>query len=378
MPKTRKKKNLFREFFESEKIGGMLLLGATFLSLLLANFFIGKEYSEFWHHTIQDISYEHIVNDGLMTIFFLLVGLELKREVFIGELSDVKKSMLPIIAAVGGMLAPALIHYFFNAGTNTQSGAGIPTATDIAFSIAVLSLFGNKVPNSLKIFLTALAIADDLGAVLVIALFYTKTISWYYLIAALAVFGLLLLFNKFKVKALSYYLIAGSVMWFFMSKSGIHATISGVMLAFAIPFTNAKTGSAKLQHRLHKPVALYILPLFALVNTSIYIHENWMESLFSSNSYGVFYGLVLGKPLGIIVFTFIALSLKICKLPKGVHWNHITGASILAGIGFTMSIFVSGLAFDNTTLIQFSQIVVLISSLTASLLGMIWFRFMVK
>jgi NhaA family Na+:H+ antiporter len=376
--KKKRKLNLFKEFVESEKIGGVLLLFATILSLLLTNVFIGEDYSKFWNMSFGHFSIQHIVNDGLMTIFFLLVGLELEREIYVGELSNIRKALLPIIAAIGGMIFPALIHYIFNAGTITQSGAGIPTATDIAFSLAVLSIFSKKVPNSLKIFLTALAIADDLGAVFVIGIFYTKTIFWGNLAIALSIFFLLLLFNKFKVKSLAVYLMFGLAMWFFMLNSGIHATISGVMLAFTIPFTKENNISVILQHKLHKPVALFILPLFALVNTSIFIGNDWANNLFSANSLGVFFGLVLGKPIGILFVTFLAITFKVAKFPSDISWVHIIGASLLAGIGFTMSIFVSGLAFEDSTIIQFSQISVLIASTVAALLGMLWFYFFVK
>ena len=374
----RKRINLFKEFFESEKIGGILLIIATIASLLLTNLFIGKQFSEIWNIKFGHFSIEHIVNDGLMTVFFLLVGLELEREIYVGELSNFKKALLPIIAALGGMIAPSLIHYLFNNGTITQSGAGIPTATDIAFSLAILSLFSKKVPYSLKIFLTALAIADDLGAVFVIAIFYTKTIAWTYLFISLLIFSGLLVMNRLKVKKLWLYLLGGGLMWYFMLNSGIHATITGVMLAFAIPFTPKDNISITLQHSLHKPVALFILPLFAFVNTSIFIGSDWMSNLFTPNSYGIFFGLVLGKPIGILIFTSIAVILKISKLPSDLKWAHIIGASFLAGIGFTMSIFVSGLAFNDELTIQFSQITVLISSLTAVLLGSIWFKFFVN
>jgi NhaA family Na+:H+ antiporter len=354
------------------------LLIATIISLLLTNVFIGEDFPKLWHISIGHFSIQHMVNDGLMTVFFLLVGLELEREIYVGELSNIRKALLPIIAAIGGMIVPALIHYLFNAGTITQSGAGIPTATDIAFSLAVLSIFSKKIPNSLKIFLTALAIADDLGAVFVIGIFYTKTIFWGNLAIAISIFLLLLLFNRLKVKSLPIYLLSGVVMWFFMLNSGIHATISGVMLAFAIPFTKEDNISISLQHALHKPVALFILPMFALVNTSIFIGNNWANNLFSSNSLGVFFGLVLGKPIGVILFTVLAITLKFAKLPGDLKWAHIIGASLLAGIGFTMSIFVSGLAFEDAVTIQFSQISVLIASLVAAFLGIFWFRFFVK
>ena len=304
--------------------------------------------------------------------------MELEREIYVGELSNLKKAILPIIAAIGGMIVPSIIHYFFNHGTTTQSGAGIPTATDIAFSLAILSLFTRKVPYSLKIFLTALAIADDLGAIFVIAIFYTKTISWFHLFIAFGFFLALLILNRLKIKNLFLYLFGGVFMWFFMLNSGIHATISGVMLAFAIPFTKDNNISIQLQHKLHKPVALFILPLFALVNTSIFIGNDWTNQLFTPNSYGIFCGLVFGKPIGILLFTIIAVFIGISKLPNDLKWNHIIGASILAGIGFTMSIFVSELAFKEESIIQYSEITVLISSVFAVFLGSVWFRFFVK
>ena len=373
-----KKKNIFKDFLESERIGGNLLIFATILSLLLTNVFIGENFSKIWQISFGHFSIEHIVNDGLMTVFFLLVGLELEREIYVGELSNIKKALLPIIAAIGGMFAPAVIHFCFNYGTNTVSGAGIPTATDIAFSLAILSLFSKKVPNSLKIFLTALAIADDLGAIFVIAIFYTKTISWFYLIGSLLVFGILLVINRLKVKRIEVYLLVGAIMWVLMLNSGIHATITGVMLAFAIPFTKENNISIFLQEKLHKPVAMFILPVFALVNTSIYLGEDLFSHLLSNNNYGIFFGLVFGKPIGILIFTSIAVLLNISKLPSDLKWTHVVGASFFAGIGFTMSIFVSGLAFDDTILIKFSQITVLISSLVAVILGSVWFRYFVK
>ncbi len=375
---TSKKNNIFKDFLESERVGGNLLIFATILSLLLTNVFIGENFSKIWHISFGHFSIEHIVNDGLMTIFFLLVGLELEREIYVGELSNIKKALLPIIAAIGGMFAPAVIHFCFNYGTSTVSGAGIPTATDIAFSLAILSLFSKKVPNSLKIFLTALAIADDLGAIFVIAIFYTKTISWFYLIGSLLVFAILLVMNRLKVKRIEVYLLVGAIMWGLMLNSGIHATITGVMLAFAIPFTKEQNISISLQEKLHKPVAMFILPIFALVNTSIYLGEDLFSHLLSNNNYGIFFGLVFGKPIGILLFTSIAVLLNISKLPGDLKWTHIVGASFFAGIGFTMSIFVSGLAFDDTILIQFSQITVLISSLVAVILGSVWFRYFVK
>lgn len=371
-------KNLFQDFFDSEKTGGIILLIATIISLVLSNFILGSAYIEFWDILIFGHTIVHWVNDGLMVVFFLLVGLELEREIYVGELSNIRNALLPIIAAIGGMLVPALIHFLLNQGANTQSGAGIPTATDIAFSLGVLSLFGKKVPLSLKIFLTALAIADDLGAIFIIAIFYTKTIVWIYLISSLGVFLFLILMNRLRVKNILIYILGGIVMWFFMLHSGVHPTITGVLLAFAIPFTKKDNISAKIQHKLHIPVAYFILPIFALANTCIVLEKGWLSDLFSNNSLGIFLGLTLGKPIGIVLFSLVAIFSGVALLPSSIKWKHIIGAGFLAGIGFTMSIFVSGLAFEDSSLIKSSQIVVLIASLMASLLGIVWFKFFIK
>ena len=272
---------LFSDFFESEKAGGLILVLVTIISLLLANSPWQTNYINLWHVDIGGHSLTHWINDGLMTIFFLLIGLELEREIYQGELSDIQKATLPIIGALGGMLVPAGLFMLLNFGTDTQAGAGIPMATDIAFAIGILSLLGNRVPISLKIFLTALAVIDDLGAILVIAIFYTSTIIWTNLFIALGIFVTLLIFNRLKIRNLIPYLIGGILMWYFMLNSGVHATITGVLLAFAIPFGNGdeKSSSFILQHFLHKPVAFFILPLFAIANTCIAIGDNWQDGL---------------------------------------------------------------------------------------------------
>jgi Na+:H+ antiporter, NhaA family len=372
--------NLFQEFFNSEKSGGLVLLGCTIISLVIANSGWGESYAHFWHQHLDlsvanvklDYSVEHWINDGLMTVFFLLVGLEIEREIYIGELSDFKNATLPIAAAVGGMLLPALLYLLINRGTDTQNGFGIPMATDIAFALGMLALLGKRIPFSLKIFLTALAIIDDLGAILIIAIFYNTGISWGYLGLALGIFGFLLLLNRLKIGRLSVYLILGVVMWYCMLQSGVHATLSGVLLAFAIPFgkhddTNI---SYRLQHFLHKPVAYVILPLFALANTGILLSPGWFENLTGVNSIGILVGLVIGKPLGIGLFAFLLVWLGWGKLPEGTTWKHIIGAGLLGGIGFTMSIFISNLAFNETSLIQVSKIAVLMASLVATLFGL--------
>ncbi len=371
--------SLFREFLASEQTSGILLIICTIASLLLANSSLGTAYLDFWHSAAGftagpislNFTLEQWVNDGLMTVFFLLVGLEIERELYIGELADLKQAMLPIAAAAGGMLVPALIHFLLNHGTVTQRGAGIPMATDIAFAIGVLALFGSTVPLSLKIFLTALAIIDDLGAIIIIALFYTGSLSLGYLVAALGIFALLLVINRLGVNRLWAYLMPGVCLWYCLLQSGVHATLAGVLLAFAIPFRRGdeRSPSYQLQHFLHKPVAFLIMPLFALANTGILLGPDWADSLTSLNSLGIFGGLVLGKPLGICLFSLLAIKLGLSRLPKGVDWQHLLGAGFLGGIGFTMSIFITLLAFNDPHLIQNAKIAVMLSSLTAGIIG---------
>ena len=362
---------LFKDFFNSEKAGGLVLIACTILSLLLANSNYGTSYHDFFQTQFAGHSFEHWINDGLMTIFFLLIGLELEREIYQGELSNIKDALLPIFGALGGMLIPAGIFLLFNFGTATQSGAGIPMATDIAFALGILSLLGNRVPTSLKIFLTALAVIDDLGAIIIIAIFYTKTLLWTNLFIALGIWLLLFIIGKLKVRNLFPYLIGGVAMWYFMLHSGVHATITGVLLAFAIPFGNGgeKSTSFILQHFLHKPVAFIILPIFALANTAIVFSGDISQTLTENNSLGIALGLIVGKPLGIFVLTFLAVTFGLCKLPTDLNWKSIFGVGLLAGIGFTMSIFVTLLAFDNETIINNSKLIILISSLIAGLLG---------
>lgn len=371
---------LFTEFFESEKAGGITLLVCTLISILLANSFFGETYTHFWHLKIGNLSLEHIINDGLMTIFFLLIGLELEREVYIGELSNIKNALLPISAALGGMLIPAFIYFLFTKDTSYQSGIGIPMATDIAFAIGILSLLGNKVPTSLKVFLTALAVIDDLGAILVIAIFYSKEIQMTYLLLSLGVFSILLLMNRLKVYKLLPYLIGGIFMWYFMLNSGVHATITGVLLAFAIPFENGeeKSISYQLQHWLHKPVSFIILPIFALANTAIALTFSDSDSLFPIYAYAIIFGLVIGKPLGIFIFSYLSVKLKLSKLPSDLNWTKIIGVGILGGIGFTMSIFITLLAFTDEQAINNAKLHIIIASLIAGILGLLFLKTQLK
>jgi NhaA family Na+:H+ antiporter len=362
---------LFKDFFESEKAGGLTLIACTVVSLLIANSGWGYGYHAFWQSKFAGLSVEHWVNDALMAVFFLLIGLELEREIYQGELSKAKDALLPMFGAFGGLLVPAGLYLLFNFGTQTQSGAGIPMATDIAFALGILSLLGNKVPTSLKVLLTALAVIDDLCAILVIAIFYTKTLLWTNLFIALGIFVALVVMNRLKVRNLIPYLLGGIAMWYFMLHSGVHATITGVLLAFAIPFGNGdeKSTSYILQHFLHKPVAFLILPIFALANTAIVISGDIAQTLTENYSIGIALGLIVGKPLGIFAITFLAVSIKLCKLPDDLNWKHIFGVGLLGGIGFTMSIFITLLAFDNETIINNSKLVILLSSLIAGLLG---------
>ncbi|MFT3738111.1 MAG: Na+/H+ antiporter NhaA [Breznakibacter sp.] len=371
---------LFKDFFDSEKAGGLTLIGCTILSLALSNSGFGAGYHHFWGANLLGHSIEYWINDGLMAIFFLLIGLELVREIYQGELSDIKNALLPIFGAFGGMLVPAGLFLLFNFGTATRSGAGIPMATDIAFALGILSLLGNKVPVSLKIFLTALAVIDDLGAIIVIAVFYTKTLLWTNLLIALGIWGLLLILNKLKVRNLIPYLVGGILMWYFMLHSGVHATITGVLLAFAIPFGNGdkKSPSYILQHFLHKPVAFIILPIFALANTGIHLSGNIGQVLTENYSLGIMLGLVAGKPIGIFLLTFLAVTFGFCKLPADLNWKSIFGAGLLGGIGFTMSIFITLLAFDNETIINNAKLAILLSSLMAGILGFLTLKIILR
>lgn len=369
----------FKDFLENERASAVILIICTVVSLIVANTVLGPSYLGFWQGYLGPLSAEHWVNDGLMAIFFLLIGLELEREIYAGELSNVKSALLPIFAAIGGVAVPAAIHFGLNGGTPTQAGIGIPMATDIAFAIGVLALLGSRVPASLKVFLVALAVIDDLMAIIVIAVFYTSELSVPYLLASLGVIGLLFLVNRFGVMSLIPYLVGGGIAWFFMLKSGVHATIAGVLVAFTIPFTHKRDDldapSYRLEHFLHKPVAFLILPIFALANTGIVIGGDWAAELASSNSLGIMIGLIVGKPIGITLLSFIVVTIGICKLPLDLNWKHIFGAGLLGGIGFTMSIFITNLAFTGQgEVINASKMAILLASLTAGTVGFIFLK----
>ncbi|WP_262249899.1 Na+/H+ antiporter NhaA [Parapedobacter soli] len=370
----------FREFLKSGSAGGVILLFCVIISLLIANSPLGVHYerilaSELGMHTEQiHLRYSVLlwINDGLMAIFFLMVGLEIKRELVEGELSSPKKAALPIFAAIGGVLVPASIYAVFNAGTPTAAGWGIPMATDIAFAIAVITMLGKKVPVSLKIFLAALAIVDDLVAILVIAIFYTSELHFTYLLYAGGIFALLLVFNRLGVKKLYMYLIPGVFIWYFVHHSGIHTTIAGVLVAMTLPTTpDAKESPLeKLEHMLVRPVNFLIMPLFALANTNIRFQQEMFHGLFTPLGLGIILGLLIGKPVGITLISWIAVKLRMCTLPDKAAWIHIVGVGLLAGIGFTMSIFIALLSFTGQELLMAeAKFSVLVASLLSGLLG---------
>lgn len=367
----------FDQFVRSEQASSILLIVCTLVALALTNAATGPAYLAFWQIHVGGLSIEHWVNDALMAGFFLLIGLELERELYVGELSEPKKALLPIVAAIGGMVAPALIHYLFNAGLPSQSGIGIPMATDIAFALGVLALLGQRVPTALKVFVVAFAVMDDLGAIVIIAIFYTAKLSVAYLLAAIAVWVLLITCNRYRIVSLAPYVIGGALMWFFMLKSGVHATIAGVLLAFAIPF-RAEQGASpshRLEHALHRPVAFIVLPIFALANAGVLIGSEWLSDLASVNSIGIAAGLLIGKPIGVLLATLLAVYLGVCRLPSELNWAHVVGAGILGGIGFTMSIFIANLAFTtDNELVNASKLTIVLASSMAGVCGYIWLR----
>lgn len=373
---TKQLAGLFGELLENERASGIILIVCTALSIGFANSFLGEQYRHLWHLELFNSSLQHWINDGLMAVFFLLIGLEIERELYVGELSAPKNASLPIAAAIGGMVTPALFHYLFNQGTATAGGAGIPMATDIAFALGVLALLGSSIPVSLKVFLSALAIIDDLGAILVIALFYVSDFSVAYFGSSLAVFGILLLLNRNNVNSLTAYLTLGCVMWYFMLQSGVHATVAGVLLAFAIPFRRlgVHSPSHRLQHLLHKPVAFVIMPVFALANTGIALSGDSFAGLASANSFGIAAGLLIGKPVGIALCSYLAVKAGISRLPDEVSWRQIIGAGFLGGIGFTMSIFITLLAFNNPEIIETSKLSILITSALAGTIGYLFLK----
>ena len=364
----------FKEFFSNSQSSGILLVFCVLISLMIANSSASEGFQCFLDQSWGPYSVSVWINDGLMAVFFLLVGLEIKRELLEGELSNFKNASLPIFAAIGGMLVPAVIFTLFNHGTEYSKGWAIPMATDIAFSLAIISMLGKSVPSAVKVFLAALAIVDDLGAIVVIAIFYTDEIHWNYLLYSGIIVAILAVLNFLKVKKHIFYLIPGCVLWYFMHHSGIHATIAGVILAFCIPASKADNEEAspleKLEHFLHIPVSYAIMPIFALANTNITFKAGMVDGLFSNFGYGIVFGLILGKLIGINLFSFIAIKLKISSLPDKSRWVHMIGAGLLAGIGFTMSIFIALLSYkDNQDLQDSAKFAILTASVLAGFLG---------
>ncbi|MBO2011095.1 Na+/H+ antiporter NhaA [Hymenobacter negativus] len=417
----------FAEFFRREAAGGIVLMISAALAVVMANTSWGpaRYFPAIWDEHLRimlpGLSLDHTllqwINDGLMTVFFLIVGLEIKREVLDGELASPRQAALPIAGALGGMLIPALLFALFNHGTPTAGGWGIPMATDIAFALAVLQLLGPRVPLGLKVFLTALAIVDDLGAVVVIAAFYTRELHLHYLYLALGTWGVLLVFNALRVRSLWAYLPLGVVLWYFMLESGIHATLAGVLLAVAIPFRipfsrqellrrvderlallraethepeadpriiseeleelhqRSSSPAQRLEHQLHSVVSFGIVPLFAFANTSLVIEPAAVQGLSSPLGLGILVGLVMGKPLGVGTLSWLTVRLGWAALPPGVAWRQLWGAGVLAGIGFTMSIFVTLLALgEHSSGTNVAKLAILTASLTAGALGYLLLR----
>ena len=373
----------FLQFIKTQQFGGVLLLACTLFSIIISNSLFGQSYIHFWHTSFQVIindtifskSPTFIINDGLMSIFFLLVGIEIKRELTVGELNTLQKATLPLAAAFGGMIIPAFIFYFFNKGTAATTGWGIPMATDIAFALAVLALVGKKVPLALKVFLTALAVVDDLGAIVVIGLFYSSGIQLIYALMSLGIIIFLFVLNKLKVNYSIVYIVLGFVLWFTLHRMGIHATIAGVLLAFTLPTFQKKempSVSNRVAHFLHVPVNFMIMPLFALANTCIVFGSVVVDGTTSNLVVGIMAGLFLGKPIGILLFSYIAIKLNWATMPRGVDWNLLLGAGFLGGIGFTMSVFITLLAFSLPEMVNAAKITIVIASLLAGLIGFIW------
>ncbi|WP_319553990.1 Na+/H+ antiporter NhaA [Vibrio sp.] len=364
-----------RDFFKMESAGGILLVIAAAIAMTIANTPLGETYQSILHTYVLGMSVSHWINDGLMAVFFLLIGLEVKRELLEGALKSKETAIFPAIAAVGGMLAPALIYVAFNASdAEAVSGWAIPAATDIAFALGIMALLGKRVPVSLKVFLLALAIIDDLGVVVIIALFYTGDLSTMALLVGFVMTGVLFVLNAKKVTKLTPYMIVGAILWFAVLKSGVHATLAGVVIGFAIPL-QGKPGEHSplkhMEHALHPYVAFGILPLFAFANAGISLEGVSLSGLTSMLPLGIALGLLVGKPLGIFTFSWAAVKLGVAKLPEGISFKHIFAVSVLCGIGFTMSIFISSLAFANVSpeFDTYARLGILMGSTTAAIIG---------
>ncbi|WP_444994798.1 Na+/H+ antiporter NhaA [Aliikangiella sp. IMCC44359] len=383
--------NAIETFFKKESSAGILLIIATIVALILKNSHLIDHYEAFLHLPVEiRLASLHIdkplllwINDGLMAIFFFLIGLEVKREVIEGHLSSWSQISLPGFAAIGGMLIPALIYVFFNQGDEfAMRGWAIPTATDIAFALGILSLLGNRVPISLKIFLMALAIIDDLGAIIIIALFYTNELSTASIVVSFSALTILVLMNRFNVAVRAAYIFIGLILWVSVLKSGVHATLAGVALAFTIPLQSKNRNGdsfSMLKHteeQLHTWVAYLILPLFAFVNAGIELTGISLNQLFSNVSLGIFLGLFIGKQVGVFGFSWLAIKLGLAKLPESSNWTQLYAVSILTGIGFTMSIFVNSLAFEDTAIFQSAdKLAIIVASFVSGIVGYLILKF---
>ncbi len=413
----------FQRFFKIEVSGSIFLLVATAAALVWANSGRGNNYFELWDNDfslkIKDFiiskSFIHWINEGLMAIFFFVIGLEIKREIMVGELSTFRRGSLPIIAAVGGMIIPVLIYIYINKDIDTEAGWGIPMATDIAFSLGVLGLLGRRVPAGMKVFLLAFAIIDDLGAVAVIALFYSSEINLNFLIIGLGLYCVLVLFNQLKVRNYHIYVIGGIIIWYMFSRSGIHPTIAGVLTAFTIPLRrriripvfkhrmnknleefSGKAGTYKitlnkaqlaaidnmedeienvqsplqyLEHKLHGFVAYIIMPLFAFANAGVILNTFRAEDLINSLGFNIEISLILGKLAGIFLFSWLGVKTGIASLPENTKWIHLIGLGLLGGMGFTMSLFITNLAFTEPFLVNYAKTAIIVASLVSGILG---------
>jgi Na+:H+ antiporter, NhaA family len=376
---------LFDTFLKDESIGGKLILVAALLSLIVVNSPLRDEFNRFWHLPFSlglgswsfTLDLRHWVNEGLMAFFFLVVGLEIKRELVKGELKDIKTAILPIGAALGGMIIPAFVYLLFNFNTGAMQGWGIPIATDIAFAVAVLSLLSNRVPVSLKIFLLTLAIADDIGAIFVIALFYAEIINYWYLGASFFLAFGIFLFRKQLTYRILIVCLLGSLLWALTHLSGIHASIVGAVMGFLAPVTksNEKTGASERVEKMFLPLTtFFVLPIFAFANAGFTITANALTTN-QSVFWGIFLGLIIGKVIGITLASWLLVRLNVAQLPNDVAWKHIIGIGFIAGIGFTVSIFITELAFSgNQTYVSTAKMGIFIASATSALLGYILLR----
>ena len=373
--------DVFRDFFKLESAGGILLVIAAAIAMLAANSSLYPMYDTMLHTYIGGMSVLHWINDGLMVLFFLLIGLEVERELLEGALKSKETAIFPAIAAIGGMLAPALVYVLFNfSNPDALGGWAIPAATDIAFALGIMALLGKRVPVSLKVFLLALAIIDDLGVIVIIAFFYSSDISTSALAVAFVATAALFIMNMKEVTKISWYVVVGLILWYSVLQSGVHATLAGVVIGFAIPLKGKKGEKSplkKIEHALHPYVAFFILPIFAFANAGISLEGVSLSDVTSMLPLGVALGLLLGKPLGIFSFSWIAVKLGVAQLPAGINFKHIFAVSVLCGIGFTMSIFISSLAFGEAAA-QFDTLArlgILIGSTTAAVLGYLLLNF---